>query len=127
MTTAVAGLATLSFVIAAMGLVGMAVHVVSRRRREIGVRKTLGASVPRILAMLLVDFSRPIIFANLAIWPIAFFAAYAYLSVFVERAPLTPVPFIMSLLIAVLIACVAVIAQAGKAARVKPAEVLRYE
>ena len=117
-------LATLACVIAGMGLVGMAIHIVSRRMHEIGVRKTLGASIAQVLRMLLFDFSRPIVIANLIVWPIAFLAASAYLAVFVQRAPLTPWPFLMSLAVTVLIASAAVIAQVGKAARLKPAQVL---
>ena len=127
LTGAFAMLATLACVIAGMGLVGMAIHIVSRRMHEIGVRKTLGASIAQVLRMLLFDFSRPIVIANLIVWPIAFLAASAYLAVFVQRAPLTPWPFLMSLAVTVLIAWAAVIAQAGKAARLKPAQVLRYE
>ena len=50
-----------ALVIAVMGLVGMAVHIVGRRTHEVGVRKTLGASQSRVLAMLMSDFSKPVL------------------------------------------------------------------
>jgi putative ABC transport system permease protein len=113
--------------IAAIGLIGMATHMVRRRIHEIGVRKTLGASVPQILTMLLRDFSKPILIANVVVWPLAFIAARAYVNMFVQRSELTAMPFIVTLIVTLLIAWIAVSLHAVRAARVKPAGVLRYE
>ena len=52
----------------------MAIHMTERRMGEIGVRKTLGASAAKVLAMLLKDFSTPVLIANLLVWPLAFVA-----------------------------------------------------
>jgi hypothetical protein len=41
------------------------VHVAARRRHEIGVRKTLGASTPRVLRLMVWDFSKPVLVGNL--------------------------------------------------------------
>src|SRR5260370_6647455 len=82
-----AGLAGFAFVIALMGLFGMAMHVTSRRRREIGIRKTLGASAPRVVFMLLRDFAKPVVIATLLVWPLAFLAGRIYLNLFVARVP----------------------------------------
>ncbi|MDB6101926.1 MAG: hypothetical protein JWO52_1925 [Gammaproteobacteria bacterium] len=122
-----AGLAGFAFVIALMGLFGMAMHVTSRRRREIGIRKTLGASAPRVVFMLLRDFARPVVWANLVAWPLAFLAGRVYLNLFVERAPLSAWPFLVSLVVTVLIACLSVGAQALRAAAVRPGQVLHLE
>jgi putative ABC transport system permease protein len=119
-----AGLAGFAFVIALMGLFGMAMHVTSRRRKEIGIRKTLGASAPRVVFMLLRDFARPVVWANLVAWPLAFLAGRVYLNLFVERAPLSAWPFLVSLVVTVLIACLSVGAQALRAAAVRPGQVL---
>ncbi len=121
------GLALFAFVISAIGLFGMALQIVGRRTHEIGVRKTLGASTRQIVAMLLKDFSRPVVIANLVAWPLGFLAAEVYLSVFVHRVSLTVLPFVLSLAVTVLIAWAAVGGQAIRAARTKPAAVLRYE
>jgi putative ABC transport system permease protein len=122
-----AGLAGFAFVIALMGLFGMAIHVTSRRRREIGIRKTLGASAPRVVFMLLRDFARPVVWANLVAWPLAFVAGRVYLNLFVERAPLSAWPFLVSLVVTVLIASLSVGAQALRAAAVRPGQVLHLE
>lgn len=120
-------LAILATIIALMGLIAMALHVIRRRTQEIGVRKTLGASVGQILWLLLRSFSRPIIIANLAVWPLVFLAMRGYLSLFAVRSGLTWAPFVLSLLITLAVAWLAVVTQATRAARMNPATVLRYE
>jgi putative ABC transport system permease protein len=110
-----------------VGLFGMAIQMAGRRLHEIGVRKSVGAYQRQIVAMLLRDFSKPVVIANLVVWPLGYFAAQAYLSVFIQRAGLTPVPFVLSLAIVVLVAWAAVGSQAIRAARASPATVLRFE
>jgi hypothetical protein len=122
-----AGLSGFAFIIAMLGLFGMSTHVTSRRRREIGIRKTLGATAPRVVFMLLRDFARPVVIANVIAWPLAFLAGRVYLELFVQRAPLSPGPFVMSLLITLAIAWGAVSMQAVRAAGLKPARVLRAD
>lgn len=121
------GLSMVAFAIASMGLFGMALYIANRRRHEIGVRKTLGASVAQIMTLLLADFSKPVFIANLIAWPIAWIAARVYLNSFMQRIELTLWPWVFGLVITVFIAWFAVGSQAWRAARVKPAEVLKDE
>jgi len=121
------GLCAFAFLIAVMGLIGMAVHITSRRLREIGIRKTLGASARSVVLMLLRDFSKPVLVANVIAWPFAFFAGRMYFELFTQRATMTPWPFVASLAITVAVAWLAVGAQALRAAAVKPAVVLHAE
>jgi putative ABC transport system permease protein len=121
------GLSFLAAVISVTGLFGMAIQVASRRVHEIGVRKSVGARTGQIVAMLLRHFSKPVVIANLIAWPLAYFAAQQYLGIFIHRTPLTPLPFLLSLAIALAIAWGAVGGQALRAARVSPATVLRSE
>jgi putative ABC transport system permease protein len=125
--TAFLSLAIFAVIIASLGLVGMATFIVGRRKREIGVRKTIGATTGQVLRMLLWDFSKPVLVANLIAWPLAFIMAQGYLSLFITRAPLTILPFAVSLVLTVLIAWAAVGTHAFRAARTNPANVLRYE
>jgi putative ABC transport system permease protein len=123
----VAALTALAVIVSMMGLFGMAFFVAGRRRHEIGIRKTLGATTPRITVLLLRDFSQPVVIANVLAWPLAYFAAQAYLSAFVHRIAITPLPFIGSCAIALAVAWLAVGGQTVRAARTRPAAVLRYE
>jgi len=110
-----------------MGLFGMAAFVTARRRREVGIRKSVGAKSGQILRLFLTDFSKPILIANVIAWPLAFIAGRAYLTIFVDRIPLNLTPFLLSLGLTLLIAWLAVATQVLGAARLKPAEILRYE
>ena len=127
LSQAFVGLAAFAFFIAIIGLFGMAVQVAARRIHEIGVRKSVGARKSQIVMLLLRDFSKPVVIANLIAWPLGYVAAQVYLGVFIQRIALTPVPFIASLVIVVAIAWTAVISQALRAARANPATVLRFE
>jgi putative ABC transport system permease protein len=121
------GLALLAFAISLTGLFGMATLIAGRRMREVGVRKAHGASGARMVAMLLASFSRPVLVANVIVWPLAYIAARKYLETFQAPIALTPLPFALSLAITLAIACLAVGSQTLRAARTRPAEVLRYE
>jgi putative ABC transport system permease protein len=120
-------LSVMAFAICVAGLFGMAVFVAGRRRREIGVRKTLGGSTRQMIVLLLTGFSWPVLIANLVAWPAGYVAARLYLKQFSESVSITPLPFMLSAVITLVIACVAVLGQAVRAARTTPAEVLRNE
>jgi putative ABC transport system permease protein len=77
--------------------------------------------------MLLTDFSKPVIIANLIAWPLALATALVYRAQFAEHAPITVSPFLVSLIVGIGIACFAVLRQSIKAARMNPATVLRHE
>jgi putative ABC transport system permease protein len=127
MSDVATGLSVFAFVIAIMGLVGMAVHITSRRLHEIGIRKTLGATARGVVLMLLRDFSKPVLVANLIAWPFALFLGRLYYTMFTHHADVSPWPFALSLVITLAVAWLAVGAQALRAASVKPALVLRAD
>jgi putative ABC transport system permease protein len=116
-----------AIVIALMGLFGMAVQVTNGRLREIGVRKTLGAKSRQIFRLLLLDFAKPVVLANLIAWPFAALGAHAYLNMFFTPLHLSPLVYLVSLASTVVIACAVVWGQSWRAARAQPADVLRYE
>jgi putative ABC transport system permease protein len=122
-----AALALVAVAISIVGLFSMAVQVVSRRLHEIGVRKSVGAHARQIVAMLLAQFSKPVLIANVIAWPLAYLVAQQYLGVFSTRVALTPTPFLASLAATIVVACTVVGGQALRAARVNPATVLRAE
>jgi putative ABC transport system permease protein len=117
-------LAMFAFFIAVMGLCGLAIHVTTRRQREIGIRKTLGATVQGVVTMLLIDFAKPVLIANVIAWPFAWFVGQKYMEQFTQRDELTVWPFLLSLVITVGVAWASVGVQALRAATVKPANVL---
>ncbi|HUL81570.1 MAG TPA: FtsX-like permease family protein, partial [Gammaproteobacteria bacterium] len=120
-------LAVMAFGICVAGLFGMAIFVAGRRRREMGVRKTLGGTTGQMATLLLAGFSRPVLVANLIAWPAGYFAARAYLNQFADSIALTLWPFVSSIAITLGVAVLAVVGQTLRAARTTPAEVLRHE
>ena len=124
---AFAALTAIALAISATGLFAIAILVASRRVHEIGVRKTLGARTADMLLMLLRGFAKPVLVANLVAWPLAYFAARAYLDVFIDPIELTLAPFALCLAATAGVAWLAVGGQTLRAARMTPARVLRQE
>jgi putative ABC transport system permease protein len=122
-----ATLAVVAVSIAAIGLFGMAAYVTRRRTREVGLRKSQGASPRRILGMLLFDFTKPVLLGNLLAWPFAFVVARGYVDLFSARMQLTPIPFVLALLGSLLVAWIAVGGFVWRAARLNPTVALREE
>jgi putative ABC transport system permease protein len=120
-------LAAFATAIAAVGLFGMASFLADRRTREIGLRKTQGATTRSILRLLLTDFSKPVLIANVAIWPFAYIGARGYVNLFVEQMPITPLPFLSTLAATLLLAWLVVGARVVRAARTNPAIALRHD
>ncbi len=121
------GLAGFAFLIAIIGMLAIATHTMNRRRREIGIRKTLGSTVNQVTRLMLWSFSKPVVIASIIAWPLAFLAARLYLSMFVTRAALTPIPFVVGFVIVLGMTWLAVGRQAFTAARLNPGDVLHYE
>jgi putative ABC transport system permease protein len=119
--------AVLAVVIGCIGLYGLAAFDTARRVKEIGIRKTLGASTAEVLRLLIGQFMRPVLLANLVAWPLAFVAMRRWLGGFDDRIALPPAFFVGATLVAVLIAAATVFGQAWRVARAEPARALRYE
>jgi putative ABC transport system permease protein len=79
------------------------------------------------LWLLLGSFSKPVVVANVAAWPLGLTAAHLYLNQFAKPIPVTFLPFAVSLAVTVAIAWLAVGSQTWRAARLRPADVLRNE
>jgi len=119
-----AGLAVL---IGCVGLYGLASFNTARRVKEIGIRKTLGASTRDILQLLIGQFLTPVILANLIAWPLAWWAMSGYLSGFDQRISLSPAYFLAATGLTLAIAVLTVGGQAYAVARAEPAKALRHE
>ena len=125
--TAISLGAGLACVISALGLFGLSAHSAERRTKEIGIRKTLGASSTDIVRLMLGEFSRPVLWANLIAWPLAWWAMNHWLSGFARRVDLPFWLFLAAGCAALLIAWVTVLHRALIVARLRPVTALRYE
>ncbi len=117
--------ALLAVLVGALGLYGLAAFNTARRVREIGIRKSLGASSASVVRLFVGQFLRPVLVANIIAWPLAWLAMREWLSGFAERIELGPAYFIAASLLALAIAVVTVFAQSLRASRTTPAEALR--
>ncbi len=114
-------------VIASLGLLGLAVFTAERRTREIGLRKAMGASRWDILRLLGWQFARPVLWANLIAWPLAYLLMRRWLEGFAYHVDLNPLVFVAASALALIIALATVSGHALLVARTKPVEALRYE
>jgi putative ABC transport system permease protein len=119
--------AGIAVMIGIVGLWGLASFNTSRRVREIGIRKSLGASSIKIVKLLVGQFLRPVLIANLIAWPLAYFTMRVWLAGFSDRIALSPVYFVFATVLAVLIAVGTVFGQAWRASRISPAMALRHD
>jgi putative ABC transport system permease protein len=119
--------AALAILIACLGLFALAAFITERRIKEIGVRKAMGASTFDVVRLLLWQFTKPVLWANLIAWPLAFWAMDHWLKGFAYRVDLPPWLFVLAAAVAVLIAWITVSTHAWLVARAKPATALRYE
>lgn len=117
----------LAIFIASLGLVGLAAHATSRRVREIGVRKVLGAGEGQIVALVTREFLLLVLAANLIAWPVAWFIMHRWLEQFAYRSALSWWLFPLAGVAALMIALVTISWHALRAARTDPAKVLRTE
>lgn len=117
----------LAIVIALLGLLGLASFMAEQRTKEIGIRKVMGASVTKIIAMLSREIVFLIIISTLIAWPVAYYLMNKWLQDFAFKINLRLEIFILASVISFLLAMLTVGYRAYSAATVNPAESLRDE
>lgn len=119
-----AGLAVL---ISCLGLFGLATFTAERRKKEIGIRKVLGASEGSIAYLLSADFSKLVLLAIFLALPLSYLLVSRWLQSFAYRIELHPWYFISAGLLALVVALLTVAAQSLRAAKANPTACLRSE
>ncbi|GAB5528090.1 MAG: ABC transporter permease [Roseivirga sp.] len=117
----------LAIVIASLGLFGMAAFATGQRKKEIGIRKVLGASVQSITAILASDFVKLVLFGFILAIPIAWFAMDQWLADFAYRIDIEWWMFVLAGGTALVIALLTISSQSIKAALSNPVNCLQYE
>ena len=117
----------LAIFIACLGLFALAAFTSEQRTKEIGIRKSMGASVFSLTLLLSKEFTRLVIFAFIPASAFAWYISNAWLQGFAYRIDISPVVFVLSGLAAILIAWLTVSYQSIKAAGANPVDSLRYE
>ena len=117
----------LAIFIAILGLIGMASHTAEQKTREIGIRKAMGASMPKITMMLSAQFTKWVIWANLIAFPVAYAGMKLWLGKFAYHINIEAWFFFLAAILALVIALVTVSFQAIRSASANPVEALQYE
>lgn len=119
--------AALAIFISCLGLFGLAAYTAEQRKKEIGIRKVLGASVQGVAGLLSKDFLSLVGIACIISFPVAWLVMHDWLQNFNYRVNISWLIFIGAGVLAILIALITVSFQAIKAAIANPVESLRTE
>lgn len=113
--------------ISCLGLLGLALFMAEQRKKEISIRKVLGASTTNILTLLNKDFIKLVAIANIIAFPVAYIIINKWLSGYEYRIDISALPFIAAISLSVLIAILTVSIQSVKVAKANPVDALKYE
>ena len=119
--------AVLAIFIACLGLIGLASFTADQKRKEIGIRKVLGASSISIVSLLSREFTWLVIVAFILAAPIAWFVMRGWLQDFAYRIPIGVFIFLMAGILSLLIAWLTVGVQTMRAANANPIKSLQQE
>lgn len=117
----------LAIFIACLGLLGLITYITNKRTREIGIRKTYGASISVVLNILSKEVVYLILISSLIAYPIAYFGSKYWLQGFADKVKVSPIIFILATLVALAIGWLSISYQTIKAANYNPAKALRIE
>ena len=117
----------MAILISSMGLFGLSSLMIGRRTKEIGIRKVVGASIKDIVILLLKNYTKWVLIANVFAWPLALYVIHKWLQNFAYQINITIWPFLIAGLLALTIAVFAVAGRALQAAASNPVQALRYE
>lgn len=117
----------LAIFIACIGLLGLVTYITNKRTREIGIRKTYGASVKVVLGLLSKEVIYLIIISSVIAYPVAYFGSKYWLEGFATRVSVSPFLYISATLLALAIGWLSISYQTIKAANYNPAKALRIE
>ena len=117
----------LALVIACLGLFALSSFMITRRTKEIGIRKSMGASIRSIYTMLSWGFLKWIVVAVIIACPVAWYLMQLWLNKFAYHIELGSDVFIIAAVSAIGVALLTVTWQSLKAANANPIKSLRYE
>ncbi|MCF8242594.1 MAG: ABC transporter permease [Melioribacteraceae bacterium] len=119
--------AAMAIIIACLGLFGLASYSAEQRTKEIGIRKTLGATELNLTALLCKEFVILVLISNLIAYPLSYYLMSNWLNEFAYRIDITAWVFLFSGAAALVVAVITVSFQAVKTSLQNPVNSLRYE
>ncbi len=119
--------AGLAIIISCLGLFGLAAFTAQKRRKEIGIRKVIGASVGSITAMLSGDFLKLISLSLFIAFPVSWWLMEQWLQSFAYRTKVTPFVFVLAGASVIIVTIITIGFQSVKAALLNPVKSLRAD
>ena len=117
----------LAIIIACMGLLGLTFYTTEQRRKEIGVRKIMGATIPNIIQNISAEFLKLVLIANVIAWPVSYLLVNKWLASFPYKVEISVLVFITAAAIAMGIALITISYTVIRSAAGNPIESIRYE
>jgi putative ABC transport system permease protein len=117
----------LAVIIASLGLFGLTSFTIEQRTKEIGIRKSMGATASGIFYLVSKEFIFLVSISTLIAWPLIYFLAKKWLQNFYYRTEIRPLDFLIGFLVAIAVAVFTISYRTIKTARTNPVEALRYE
>ena len=117
----------IALLLSVLGLFALTSYTVSKRFKEIGIRKTFGSTVNNIVYKLNRDIIRWVLFTNIIAWPAAYWVMNNWLKNYPYRIEMHWKYFIVASILSLIIALITISFQAIKAARMNPVDAIRYE
>ena len=117
----------LAIFIACLGLIGLVTYITNKRTKEIGIRKTYGASITIVLGLLSKEVLTLILISSLMAYPLAFFGSKYWLEGFASKVNISPLIYLFATLIVLIIGWLSISYQTVKAAGHNPAKALRID
>jgi putative ABC transport system permease protein len=117
----------LSLIIVLLGVLGLVSLTVSKRTKEIGIRKVLGASMIQVIMLFLKEFLILMVIANLLAWPLVYYVMQDWLGNFAYKIELGPGSFLLVSVFVGLLTSLLVSLQSIRTASINPVKSLRYE
>ena len=126
-TTLITAFTVLAIFISCLGLFGLTTFMVEQRKKEIGVRKVLGATVQNIVVLFSSDFSKLIAIAFVIMIPVAYLVSNNWLENFAYRIDQSIVTYVIAGISIMVIALATISYQSIKAALTNPVDILKDE
>ncbi|MXV51475.1 FtsX-like permease family protein [Pedobacter sp. HMF7647] len=119
--------AGIAIIISCLGLFGLAAFTAQKRRKEIGIRKVIGASVSSIIAMLSKDFLKLVLLAVVIAFPVSWWLMNNWLQSFAYRIQISVYVYLIAAISVIVITIITISFQSIKAAIANPVKSLRTE
>ena len=122
-----ASFAILAVLLACLGLFSMSDFEINQRTKEMGIRKVFGSTNYKTLLLLIRNFIKPVLLANIIAWPVAYYSVSRWLENFAFKTDISVWSFILAAMFIISITIITISSHAGKVSRQVPAVTLKHE